>query len=152
MIKTLDPNNSFIEARKVISCGGLYSDRILANGNKLNQEIRIIPFKGVYYQLNNKNNLFSSHIYPVPNPELPFLGIHFTKTIDNKIIIGPNASLALSREGYDNYSFNIKDLKDIILYKGFWSLVGKYKSYILNEILTSMSKMNLSAVCLSQVS
>lgn len=138
-IKSSNGINTVIESKKVISCGGLYSDRILANGNKLNQEIRIIPFKGGYYQL-NINNLFSSHIYPVPDPSLPFLGIHFTKTIDNKIIVGPNASLGLSREGYSDYSIDFNDIKDIFFYRGFWNLLGKYKNHIFNEFLTSMSK------------
>jgi L-2-hydroxyglutarate oxidase len=101
----------------LISCGGLQSDR-LAKMLDLNSNIKIVPFRGDYYLLDEKyNNLFNHLIYPVPNPKLPFLGIHFTKIISNRIILGPNASLNFSRESYSKWILNVNDIADYLFFQ-----------------------------------
>lgn len=129
-----------IYGNKLISCSGLQSDRLL-NISGVKTKIKIIPFRGDYFLLDKKfNNLFNHLIYPVPNPKLPFLGIHFTKTIDGSLILGPNASINFSREDYDRFSVNLADVSDYLFFYGFWKLLYKYKKYIIKELLSSFSK------------
>jgi len=129
-----------ISGYKLISCGGLQSDRLLKISG-IKSKIKIIPFRGDYFLLDNKfNNLFNHLIYPVPNPELPFLGIHFTRTIDGSLILGPNASINFSRENYDRFSINPADVGDYLFFPGFWKLLYKYKKFMFKELLTSFSK------------
>ncbi len=132
--------NEKIYGLKLISCGGLQSDR-LAKMVGLNPNSKVVPFRGDYYVLHKKfNNLFNHLIYPVPDLKTPFLGVHFTKHINGFMMIGPNASLNFSRESYERYSFNIKDTFDYFLDKGFWKLLFKYKEFMAHELLTSFSR------------
>jgi L-2-hydroxyglutarate oxidase len=132
----------------LISCGGLQSDR-LAKMLDLNSNIKIVPFRGDYYLLDEKyNNLFKHLIYPVPNPKLPFLGIHFTKIISNRIILGPNASLNFSRESYSKWILNINDIADYLFFNGFWKLLFNHKEFLFKEFLTSFSKYYYLKQCL----
>jgi L-2-hydroxyglutarate oxidase len=136
-----------IETKKLISCGGLQSDRI-ARMVGLVPQIKIIPFRGDYFLLDKKyNNLFNHLIYPVPNPKMPFLGIHFTKMIDGSMTLGPNASVNFSREDYQRYKLNFNDLKDYLFYGGFWKLIFNHKEFIAKEFLTSFSRFYYLKQC-----
>ncbi len=109
----------------VINCAGLYSDK-LAETN-INIPYKIVPFRGEYYQLKpEKSYLVKNLIYPVPNPEFPFLGVHFTRRISGKIDAGPNAVLAFGRESYHKLQVNWKELFDTLTYSGFWKVARKY--------------------------
>ena len=108
-VSIIDKKNINIKARKMISCGGLQSDR-LADMVGIKTNLKVIPFRGDYFKLNKKfNNLFNHLIYPVPDKNMPFLGIHFTKTLDNFLTLGPNATINFSRESYERFFFDFKD-------------------------------------------
>ncbi|MEL4897052.1 L-2-hydroxyglutarate oxidase [Crocosphaera sp. Alani8] len=138
--KFVETNQGEIQAKFIINCGGLYSDR-LAQLDKVNPQAKIVPFRGEYYQLTpEKSYLVKSLIYPVPNPEFPFLGVHFTKMIDGSVHAGPNAVLSLRREGYKKTDFDIKELAEVITYPGFWRLAAKHADEGIKEIIRSFSK------------
>ncbi len=125
---------------KIISCAGLFSDRI-ANLTEKTNDLRIIPFRGEYFKLKpEKEYLVKNLIYPVPNPEFPFLGVHFTRMISGGIEAGPNAVLAFKREGYKFSDFDFDDIKQSLLWPGFWRIVAKYGRTGIGEIYRSLSK------------
>lgn len=125
---------------KIISCAGLFSDRV-ANFTTTNNDLRIIPFRGEYYKLKPEKQYFVKNlIYPVPNPNFPFLGVHFTRMINGGIEAGPNAVLAFKREGYRFSDFNTKDAFDTFTWPGFWKVVAKYGKTGIGEIYRSLSK------------
>lgn len=123
-----------------INCSGLQSDRIAKMcGIKLN--FKIIPFKGNYFKLNAaKKNIVERLIYPVPDPQFPFLGIHYTRMMNGDQTLGPNAVLALDREGYSNNAFDFKDSMDILNYPGFWKLIAKHWKTGISEYRRNYSK------------
>jgi len=124
----------------LITCGGLYSDR-LVKMSKLKPTFKIIPFRGEYYQLSDHySEIFNHLIYPVPDPALPFLGVHFTPQIEGHVTVGPNAVLALAREGYSWGAWNVKDAAEILSYRPLWKLIGKNLSATMNELRSSFSK------------
>ena len=136
----VNTKNYEIKSKYLINCAGIYADRI-ANLTGLKLNYRIIPFRGKYYQLiKEKSFLIKSMVYPIPDPNLPFLGIHITRTIDNNIIVGPNAVLAFGREAYSNKQFSISDIKDIISYDGFWKMMLLNSVKMKNEFIQSFSK------------
>ena len=136
----VNTKNYKIKSKYLINCAGIYADRI-ANLTGLKLNYRIIPFRGKYYQLiKEKSFLLKSMVYPIPDPNLPFLGIHITRTIDNNIIVGPNAVLAFGREAYSNKQFSISDIKDIISYDGFWKMMLLNSVKMKNEFIQSFSK------------
>ncbi|WP_394137757.1 L-2-hydroxyglutarate oxidase [Cytobacillus oceanisediminis] len=123
-----------------INCGGLHSDRI-AKLAQLKTDVKIVPFRGEYYMLKpEKSSLVKNLIYPVPNPNFPFLGVHFTRMINGSIDVGPNAVLSFKREGYKKTDINLADLMEVISYKGFWKLAGKYMKEGMDEMIRSVSK------------
>jgi L-2-hydroxyglutarate oxidase len=136
----IETTTDTIEANFLINCGGLYSDRIATQvGQK--PEAKIVPFRGEYYELvPERRHLVKTLIYPVPNPEFPFLGIHFTRMIDGSVHAGPNAVLAFKREGYSKSDFNFFDLLETLAYRGFWKLARKHYQEGLKEIYRSVSK------------
>lgn len=137
LIKT---SQNDIQARFLINCGGLYSDRI-ASKCGLKPEVRIVPFRGEYYKINpEKRYLVKNLIYPVPEPAFPFLGVHFTRMIDGGVEAGPNAVLAFKREGYTKTSFSLRDTIETFTYPGFLRLAGKYLKIGLAEYYRSFSK------------
>jgi L-2-hydroxyglutarate oxidase len=139
-VQISDYKGTNIKSSKMISCGGLQSDR-LARLVGINPGLKIIPFRGDYFKLkNNYSKIFNHLIYPVPGKGVPFLGIHFTKTLDGSMIVGPNASINFSRENYDRFILNFKDIFDYIFYKGFWKLLINNKKFIFDEFLTSFFK------------
>ncbi len=128
------------EARFLVNCAGLHSDRV-ARMAGLQPQAKIVPFRGEYYELvPEKRHLVNTLIYPVPNPAFPFLGVHFTKMIDGSVHAGPNAVLALKREGYHKTSFNLRDFLETMTYGGFWKLARKNLDEGLMEIRRSLSK------------
>ncbi|BAZ82001.1 MAG: L-2-hydroxyglutarate oxidase [Sphaerospermopsis kisseleviana] len=136
----LETNQGSFETKFVINCAGLHSDRIAKLG-KANPEAKIVPFRGEYYELTpEKRYLVKTLIYPVPNPEFPFLGVHFTRMIDNSVHAGPNAVLSFKREGYKKTDFNLKDFTEVITYPGFWKLAAKHADEGIKEIIRSFSK------------
>ena len=131
---------STFETKFIINCSGLFSDKI-AQLAGLERSSRIIPFRGEYFMLKKSaQNLVRNLIYPVPNPIYPFLGVHFTRTIDGGIEAGPNAVLAFAREGYSKTSVNIKDMMDYLSYSGFWYMVKEYWLIGLKEYYRSVFK------------
>jgi L-2-hydroxyglutarate oxidase len=128
------------QARFLINCAGLHSDRIAHTlGDK--PEAKIIPFRGEYYELvPEKRYLVKGLIYPVPNPNFPFLGVHLTRMIDGSVHAGPNAVLSLKREGYSKFDFDFRDFAEVVTYPGFWKLATKYWNEGLQEIVRSFSK------------
>lgn len=124
----------------LINCAGLYCDRISELSGQ-NREVRIIPFRGEYYKIKpDRQFLVKNLIYPVPDPQFPFLGVHFTRLIDGGIEAGPNAVLALAREGYRKSQINIGDLYDIFSYAGFWRFLQSHWSVSLEEVYRSFSR------------
>lgn len=114
-----------IKAEYLVACAGLQSDRI-ARLAGLNATHRIVPFRGEYYTLpESKSNIVRHLIYPIPDPNLPFLGIHLTRMIDGRVTVGPNAVLGFSREGYDKGSVDIQDVASMIGFAGFWKMAKK---------------------------
>ncbi len=129
-----------IEARLVINCAGLQSDRV-SRMAKAKLDLTIVPFRGEYYELApDKHHYVRSLIYPVPDPRFPFLGVHFTKRIGGGVEAGPNAVLALKREGYTRSSFSAGDVWDYATFPGFWIMAAKYWTVSLDEYRRSFSK------------
>ncbi|MDJ0732494.1 MAG: L-2-hydroxyglutarate oxidase [Nostocaceae cyanobacterium] len=138
--QVLETNNGSFETRFLINCAGLYSDRVAKMG-KVDPKAKIVPFRGEYYELTpEKRYLVKGLIYPVPNPEFPFLGVHFTRMIDGSVHAGPNAVLSLKREGYRKTDFNLGDFAEVMTYPGFWKLAAKHADEGIKEIIRSFSK------------
>jgi L-2-hydroxyglutarate oxidase len=124
----------------LINCAGLFSDKV-AKLDGLNPKVQIIPFRGEYYEIvNQKSHLLNNMIYPIADPDLPFLGIHLTKTVDGRIEVGPNAVLAFSREGYSWSKFNLFQTLETITYKGMVKLGGRYFKTGISEMYRSLNK------------
>ena len=139
-LKVLESNNSIFHSEFLINCAGLYSDNI-AKLDNVEPELRIIPFRGEYFTIaEEKSHLVNNMIYPISDPDLPFLGIHLTKTVDNKIEAGPNAVLAFAKEGYDWSKINILEFSKTIFYPGMWKLGRKYFTTGISEMYRSLNK------------
>jgi L-2-hydroxyglutarate oxidase len=127
-------------AKQVVACAGLHSDR-LARATGTEPGVRIVPFRGEYYRLKPQaERLCRNLIYPVPNPDFPFLGVHFTRMIEGGVECGPNAVLALSREGYRWRDANLRDVAETLSYPGFLRLAKRYWRTGLGEVVRSLSK------------
>ncbi|GBE92977.1 FAD dependent oxidoreductase [Nostoc cycadae WK-1] len=138
--QVLETNNGNFESKFVINCAGLHSDRIAKLGG-VEPKAKIVPFRGEYYELTpEKRYLVKTLIYPVPNPDFPFLGVHFTKMIDGTVHAGPNAVLSLKREGYKKTDFDLRDFAEVMTYPGFWKLAAKHADEGIQEIIRSFSK------------
>jgi L-2-hydroxyglutarate oxidase len=138
--KVVETANGTFEARLVVNCAGLHSDRV-AKMTGVDPEAKIVPFRGEYYELTpEKRYLVKGLIYPVPNPAFPFLGVHFTRMIDGSVHAGPNAVLSLKREGYKKTDFDLKDFVEVMTYPGFWKLAAKHADEGIQEIIRSFSK------------
>jgi len=131
---------SSFTSKTFVNCCGLYSDEIakMSSGYSM---IRIVPFRGEYYKLKEeKKYLVNSLIYPVPNPQFPFLGVHFTRMIDGGVEAGPNAVLAFKKEGYNKTSFSIPDTLKTFSWRGFQKVMSKYYKIGFGEFYRSFSK------------
>jgi L-2-hydroxyglutarate oxidase LhgO len=136
----LGTSSGTIEARYIISCAGLHSDRV-AQLTGASEHPRIVPFRGDYYVLRpERRDLVKGLIYPVPDPRFPFLGVHFTRRIDGDVWLGPNAVLAFAREGYRRLDFNLRDLIESLRYRGFQRLAAKFWRTGLDEMYRDFSK------------
>ncbi|MDY7564134.1 L-2-hydroxyglutarate oxidase [Pseudomonas sp. RTC3] len=120
---TVSTHDGVWRAKKLVVCAGLQSDRLATlAGIKINHQI--IPFRGEYFRLPAaKNNIVNHLIYPVPDPELPFLGVHLTRMIDGSVTVGPNAVLGLGRENYKKFSINWRDVAQYTTFPGFWKTI-----------------------------
>ena len=124
----------------IVTCAGLHSDRVAALTGKP-REARIVPFRGEYYLLRkDRQFLVRNLIYPVPDPRLPFLGVHFTRMISGGIEAGPNAVLALSREGYTKSNINLRDTLDALTFPGLWRFLSRYPGPSWRELRRSFSR------------
>lgn len=133
-------NNAEFKSKKLISCAGLYSDKVTKMTNEKN-DVVIIPFRGEYYKIKDEKKYLVKHlIYPVPDPSFPFLGVHFTRMIDGNIEAGPNAVLAFKKEGYNFFDFNFSETMQTMLWPGFRKIVAKYGRTGMGEMHRSLSK------------
>lgn len=129
------------ETTLVINCAGLYSDKVAQLTEKDEIKLRIIPFRGEYYEIKPEKQYLVKHlIYPVPDPNFPFLGVHFTRMIGGGIEAGPNAVLAFKREGYRKTDFNFGELKDTLAWPGFRKVAARYWKTGMGEYYRSFSK------------
>jgi len=129
-----------VRARFVITCGGLHADRLVKAAGQT-PTAKIIPFRGEYYKIKaGRQHLVRHLIYPVPDPKFPFLGVHFTRLIQGGIEAGPNAVLALAREGYRWSDVNLRDLSESLCFPGLWKFLAAYPSMCGYEIRRSFSK------------
>ena len=136
----IETNQGEYQSEFLINCGGLYSDR-LTELAKVKAPAKIVPFRGEYYKLTpEKHHLVNGAIYPVPNPNFPFLGVHFHPGVDGSVHAGPNAVLGFKREAYKKFDFDLKDFFDTMTYPGFWKLAAKYPNEGLQEMIRSYSK------------
>jgi L-2-hydroxyglutarate oxidase len=138
-VRVTTTNGDFL-ADQVVTCAGLQSDRVTLLTEE-DLDVRIIPFRGEYYVLSESARRYVKNlIYPVPNPEFPFLGVHFTRMISGEVECGPNAVLAWSREGYGKFDFNLRDSLETFSWPGFLKVAKKYWKTGLGEIHRSLSK------------
>ncbi len=127
-------------ATHLVNCAGLHSDRVMASSGA-KPPAQIVPFRGEYYMLRESSRkLCRNLIYPVPDPAFPFLGVHFTRTVDNHVEAGPNAVLAFAREGYSMGTINPRDLFETFAYSGFRRMAAKHWRMGLGEIWRSLNK------------
>lgn len=137
---SVETSKQTFETKKLISCAGLYSDKLTAMTSQKN-DVKIIPFRGEYYKIKeSKQHLVRNLIYPVPNPNFPFLGVHFTRMINGGIEAGPNAVLAFKREGYSFFDFNLGETMQTLTWPGFLKIAAKYGKTGLGEMYRSLSK------------
>ncbi|MDG2206804.1 MAG: L-2-hydroxyglutarate oxidase [Pirellulales bacterium] len=136
----LETRQEEIRTKHLINCAGLQSDRVARMCGE-HPEIKIVPFRGDYYELvESKTDLVRNLIYPVPDPRYPFLGVHFTRMIGGGVEAGPNAVLALAREGYGKYSVSARDTLETLGFGGFWRLIFQHWKMGMGEMARSLSK------------
>ncbi|MCA6078873.1 L-2-hydroxyglutarate oxidase [Fulvivirga sedimenti] len=136
----IETSEQSIETKLVVNCAGLYSDKVAAfTEQKMN--VKIIPFRGEYFDLvPDKQHLVKNLIYPVPDPNFPFLGVHFTRMINGGVEAGPNAVLAFRREGYKKLDVDWPELKETLAWPGFQKVAAKYWKTGMGEMYRSFSK------------
>jgi L-2-hydroxyglutarate oxidase LhgO len=140
-----------VEARVLVGCAGLGSDR-LAHLAGLDVDVAIVPFRGEYWMLAPaRTDLVRHLIYPVPDPTFPFLGVHFTRRIGGGVEAGPNAVLALAREGYRRTSFDVRDAWGVATWPGFWRMAAKHWRAGLHEQVRSLSRGAFARACAALV-
>jgi (S)-2-hydroxyglutarate dehydrogenase len=138
-VNTIITKNEVFESKWVINCAGLYSDKIAKLTDDV--DLQIIPFRGEYYDIKKEKQYLVKHlIYPVPNPDFPFLGVHFTRMVKGGVEAGPNAVFAFRREGYTNTDIHFKEFFESIMFRGFQKVAVKYWRDGLYEMYRSYSK------------
>jgi (S)-2-hydroxyglutarate dehydrogenase len=138
-VEAITPNKTY-RSKLVINCAGLYSDKVASLTAK-HVDVKIIPFRGEYYKLTpEKEYLVKNLIYPVPDPNFPFLGVHFTRMMKGGVEAGPNAVLAFRREGYRKRDIHLGELTEALLWPGFQKVVSKYWRTGISEMYRSFSK------------
>ena len=139
-LKSISGNKYTYNSEFLINCAGLFSDEI-AKLDNMSPNVKIIPFRGEYYKISNtKNKILNNMIYPLADPDLPFLGIHLTKTANGDIEAGPNAVLAFSKEGYKWTDINFVDLTKVLTFPGMLKLGKKYFRTGISEMYRSLNK------------
>ena len=129
-----------VRAALLVNCAGLQADR-LARACGVDPGVLIVPFRGEYYELvPDRRDLVRHLIYPVPDPRLPFLGVYFTRTIDDRVEAGPNAVLALKREGYRGWDVSPRDIAETLSFGGFWRMAARFARTGVAELARSLSK------------
>jgi L-2-hydroxyglutarate oxidase LhgO len=124
--RLIETTGGELAARDIISCAGLHSDRVAAMTGDAGR-LRIVPFRGDYYTFKPEaRGLVNAHVNPVPDPSFPFLGVHFSRRIDDSVLAGPNAVLAFAREGYRATKISLRDLAETLAFPGFRRLIGRY--------------------------
>ncbi|WP_053268919.1 L-2-hydroxyglutarate oxidase [Pseudomonas chlororaphis] len=144
---TISSDDKVWSARQLVACAGLQSDRLAAlAGVKIDHQI--IPFRGEYFRLPAaKNNIVNHLIYPIPDPELPFLGVHLTRMIDGSVTVGPNAVLGLGRENYRKFSINWRDVAEYATFPGFWKTIWNNLGSGTTEMKNSLFKRGYLEQC-----
>ena len=128
------------KTRYLIACSGLMADRLVKMLG-IQPDFQIIPFRGEYFQLPpHKSNIINHLIYPIPDPEMPFLGVHLTRMIDGTVTVGPNAVLGFKREGYQKSDVSFRDLKEMATFSGFWKVMQQNLKAGLSEFKNSIFK------------
>ncbi|TIS97584.1 L-2-hydroxyglutarate oxidase [Mesorhizobium sp.] len=136
-----------IRAERLVACAGLQSDR-LARLAGLNPTHQIVPFRGEYYTLPDAKSTIVKHlIYPIPDPDLPFLGIHLTRMIDGRVTVGPNAVLGFHREGYKKGSIDLGDVTQMLAFGGFWKMARKNLTSGIDEFRNSIFRRGYLEQC-----
>jgi len=135
----LETGRGAVLAHNLVNCAGLYADSV-ARLMGVQPDVHIIPFRGEYYILRPERHVVRGLVYPVPDPEFPFLGVHFTKRISGEMEAGPNAVLAFAREGYRMRTVNVGELLGVLGYRGFWAMARKYWRTGSYEFYRSLSK------------
>lgn len=134
-------NKGAYEAKLVVNCAGLYSDKVAQMTQRDPINLKIVPFRGEYYKLKPEKEYLVKHlIYPVPDPNFPFLGVHYTRMVHGGVEAGPNAVLAFAREGYRKSDINAKELFETLSWPGFQKVAAKYWETGLGEMYRSFSK------------
>jgi L-2-hydroxyglutarate oxidase len=140
-INHIETSKNTLQAKLVINCAGLYSDKVARMNDPSIDDVKIIPFRGEYYKLTKeKEYLVRNLIYPVPDPNFPFLGVHFTRMKKGGVEAGPNAVLAFQREGYRKSQINVGEFAETLAWPGFQKVAGKYWKTGLGELYRSFSK------------
>jgi L-2-hydroxyglutarate oxidase LhgO len=139
--------DEIIPTRYLITCAGLQSDRV-ASMSGADKSPQIVPFRGDYLKLKpEKTYLTRGMIYPVPDPEFPFLGVHFTKRHDGEVWLGPNAVYAFARQGYGKLDFNLRDNIETLTFPGFWKMVSKHWKMGTEEMVRDFNKKLFVELC-----
>ena len=136
----INTTSGTVAAKYVLNCAGLYADTV-ARMMGVDVGVKIVPFRGEYFSIiPEKEHMVKGLIYPVPNPSMPFLGVHFTRRINGSVEAGPNAVLAFAREGYKKTDVNLKDTLGTLSYSGFWKMSAKYWKVGMHEQYRSLVK------------
>jgi L-2-hydroxyglutarate oxidase len=136
-----------VAASRVVVCGGIMADR-LAHMCGIDDDFRMVPFRGEYFRLpSSKNNIIKHLVYPVPDPSLPFLGVHLTRMIGGCVTVGPNAVFGMAREGYPRFSFNLRDTLEAISFPGFWVMAKRHLGFGVKEMWNALHRRGYLAVC-----
>lgn len=143
----LETETGTIRSRYLIACAGLMADRLAAMCG-LADDFQIVPFRGEYFRLPPaKDDIVRHLIYPVPDPALPFLGVHLTRMIGGFVTVGPNAVLAMKREGYRKSDFSLRDVAQMVSYRGFWNVLRRNLRSGIDEMRNSLFKRQYLALC-----
>ncbi|MDF5696748.1 FAD-dependent oxidoreductase, partial [Vibrio parahaemolyticus] len=130
---TSDGQTMQLNAKFLVTCSGLMADR-MTKMMSIPTDFQIIPYRGEYYRLDSKHDQVVNHlIYPIPDPDLPFLGVHLTRMIDGSVTVGPNAVQGWKREGYDKVNFSLQDTMQMLSFSGFWKVTQKHLKTGLDE-------------------
>ena len=143
----LETSNGTMQVRHLVACAGVQADRMLRLAG-IEPDFAIVPFRGEYYRLApHLDDVTRALIYPIPDPDLPFLGIHLTRMIDGSVTVGPNAVLGFAREGYPRFSVDAKDVREMLGFPGLWKLMPKYLRTGIKEFANSAFKRGYLREC-----